>query len=188
MTYTDSGTGLTYDDYLLFPDDGLRHELIGGEHFVSPAPNRPHQAILMNVGGMIWTYLQAHPIGRVYMAPFDIILSTQDIVQPDLVYFSLQRMSELEMDPRVKGAPNLIVEIASPSTRRRDRTTKRLLYGRFGVDEYWIVDPREQRIDVLRRGGSPFRPAAELSLTNRDVLTTPLLPDAQLPLTTIFRE
>ena len=84
---------LTYEDFEQFPDDGKRHELIDGEHYVTPSPNLEHQAISMNLSGMIWSYLQAHPIGRVFAAPFDVVFSNFDVVEPDLLYMSTERAS-----------------------------------------------------------------------------------------------
>lgn len=181
-----SGVKLTYDDYVLFPEDGLRHELIDGEHYVSPAPVRAHQGISANLVGSIWAHLRHHPVGRVYAAPFDVIFSPLDVVQPDVIYLSRQRLSEIEIDPWLKGAPNLVVEIASASTRRRDQTTKRLVYERYGVDEYWIVDPASLRVSVLRRAARGLEPAADLALAQGYPLTTPLLPGLVLPLATLF--
>jgi Uma2 family endonuclease len=182
------GVKLTYQDYLLFPDDGKRHELIDGEHFVMPTPNRKHQAIAMNLGGMIWSYLQSHPVGRVFAAPFDVIFSDFDVVEPDLLYLSRERMAEIETSPWVRGAPNLVVEILSDSTRKRDETIKRRLYDRFGVTEYWVVDPELDTIKIYRRAGEQYARVAELALENGDRLTSPLLPDLDLPLSKIFED
>src|SRR3989442_3116873 len=93
------GVKLTYEDFLLFPDDGKRHELIDGEHFVTPTPNRKHQAIAMNLGAMIWGYLQDHPIGRVFAAPFDVIFSEFDVVEPDVLDISRERMEQIPTSP-----------------------------------------------------------------------------------------
>jgi Uma2 family endonuclease len=182
------GVKLTYEDYLLFPEDGKRHELIDGEHYVTPTPVRKHQAISGNVFGLIWSYLQEHPIGRVYAAPFDVILSKHDVVEPDLLFISRERSQKIETSPWVKGAPNLVVEIGSPSTRKRDETIKRRLYERFGVQEYWIVDPDIDSVKVFRRANDRYERAAELLLENDDVLTTPLLPGLELRLTKIFED
>ena len=182
------GVKLTYDDYVHFPEDGKRHELIDGEHFVTPTPIRKHQAIATNLCGLIWSYLQSHPVGRVFVAPFDVILSDFDVVEPDLVYLSRQRLTEIETSPWVKGAPNLVVEIGSPGTRQRDETIKRRLYERHGVPEYWVIDPELDTIHVYRRIGDHYERSPELSLENGDVLTTPLLPDLDLPLKKIFED
>jgi Uma2 family endonuclease len=184
----DPGVKLTYDDYVLFPEDGQRHELIDGEHVVTPTPNRKHQAVSVNLIGLIWPYLQQHPIGRIFAAPFDVILSEFDVVEPDLLYVSRQRFSEIETSPWVRGAPNLVVEIGSPSTRKRDATIKRRLYERFGVEEYWIIDPELDTVHVYRRLYERYERTAELMLERDDVLATPLLPGLDLPLSKIFED
>lgn len=183
-----SGVKLTYDDYVLFPEDGQRHELIDGEHYVTPTPNLRHQAIATNLTGMIWSFLQREPIGRVYSAPLDVIFSHFDVVEPDVLYISHERFAQLEPSQWVKGAPNLVVEIGSPSTRKRDETIKRRLYERFGVDEYWVIDPELDTVKVYRRQNERYERTAELSLEHGDVLTTALLPDLTLPLSTIFQD
>ena len=188
MKPANPGVKLTYDDYLLFPEDGMRHELIDGEHYVTPTPNMRHQVISGNLFGMIWSYLQQHPIGRVFAAPLDVIFSEFDVVEPDVLYLSRQRVAELAPSPWVKGAPNLVVEIGSPSTRKRDETIKRRLYERFGVDEYWIIDPELDTIKVYRRANERYERTAELTLESGDVLTTPLLPELDLPLAKIFED
>jgi Uma2 family endonuclease len=188
MKPANRGVKLTYDDYVQFPDDGKRHELIDGEHFVTPTPNRKHQAVSSNLHGMIWSYLQQHPIGRVFSAPFDVILSKFDVVEPDLLYISRQRLTEIETSPWVKGAPNLVVEIGSPATRKRDATVKRRLYEQFGVDEYWIVDPELDTIDVYRTVEGRYERTSQLTLERGDVLTTPLLEGLELPLLKIFED
>src|ERR1044071_5543442 len=93
-----SGVKLTYDDFLLFPDDGKRHELIDGEHYVTPSPIRKHQQILGNLHWLIRAYLEQRPIGRVFMAPFDVIFSRYDVVEPDLLYLSNERAAAILRD------------------------------------------------------------------------------------------
>jgi Uma2 family endonuclease len=182
------GVKLTYDDYVQFPEDGKRHELIDGEHVVTPTPNRKHQAVSGNLLGLIWSHLQQHPVGRVYSAPFDVILSNFDVVEPDLLYISRQRFAEIETSPWVKGAPNLVVEIGSPATRKRDATVKRRLYEGFGVEEYWLVDPELDTIDVYRSVDGRYQRTSQLTAEQDDVLTTPLLPGLELPLVKIFED
>jgi Uma2 family endonuclease len=182
------GLKLTYDDFVLFPDDGKRHELIDGEHYVTPSPNVRHQQIQGDLFGLIWSYLQAHPIGRLFTARLDVVFSNHDVVEPDLLYVSNARASEMLTQPNVKGAPDLVIEIGSPSTRQRDETIKRHLYERFGVTEYWFVDPDIDVIRVYRRSGDTFARPIELSREAGDVLTTSLLPALELPLARVFRE
>jgi Uma2 family endonuclease len=183
-----AGVKLTYEDYLSLPEDGKRHELIDGEHYVTATPNRRHQAIVANLLGMIWSYLQQQPIGRVFTAPFDVIFSDFDVVEPDVLYLSRERMAQIETSPWVRGAPDLVIEIGSESTRRRDETIKRRLYERFGVSEYWVVDPEIDVIKLYRRVGDRVERAAELALENGDVLTTPLLPTLEMPLVKVFED
>ena len=183
-----AGVKLTYDDYLLFPDDGKRHELIDGEHCVTPSPNAKHQTIAMNFAGMIWSYLQEHPIGRVFAAPFDVVFSDFDVVEPDLLYVSANRVPNVLTTQHVRGAPDLVIEIGSPATRKRDETSKRALYERSGVQEYWMVDPEIDVLRVYRRSGERFDRPIELSREGGDILRTELLPNLDLPLGRIFAE
>jgi Uma2 family endonuclease len=179
---------LTYDDFLLFPDDGKRHELIDGEHYVTPSPNTRHQRILGNLHLVIGTWLEAHPIGEVFLAPFDVVFSNFDVVEPDLLYLSNARKAEVITPKHVHGAPELVVEIGSSGTRQRDETIKRRLYERSGVTEYWFVDPETDVVRVYGRSPNGFNRALELSRETDDVLTTALLPGLDLPLARIFRE
>ncbi len=182
------GLKLTYEDFALFPDDGKRHEIVDGEHHVTPSPNTKHQTIVGNLHGVMWAYLQRQPLGRVFVAPFDVVFSEFDIVEPDLLYLSSERAAEIITPQHVRGAPELVVEVASPSTRQRDETIKRRLYERSGVSEYWVVDPDLDLVRIYRRSGESFSRAIELSREADDVLTTPLLPELEIPLTRIFRQ
>jgi len=183
------GLKLTYDDLLLFPEnDGKRHELIDGEHYVTASPNLRHQRIVGNLFSFIDSWLQEHPIGRVYLAPVDVVFSNVDVVVPDILYLSNERMATIGTAKNMQGAPELVIEIGSPGTRQRDETIKRRLYERSGVDEYWIVDPETDVVRIYRREARGFARVSELSHEPGDVLTTPLLPGLELPLSRIFRE
>ena len=177
---------LTYDDFLLFPEDGKRHELIDGEHYVTPSPNLRHQAISGRLYLLIGSWLRDNPLGRIYFAPLDVLFSRFDVVEPDLLYVSNERAAELLSGQYVTGAPDLVVEIASPGTRNRDETIKRRLYERFNVTEYWIVDPEIDAIRVYRRSGEHFERPFELSAESNDVLTTPLLPGLRIERAELF--
>ena len=181
------GVKLTYDDFVLFPDDGKRHELIDGEHYVTPSPNRKHQKVLGNLHLLVGSWLEQHPIGQVYFAPFDVIFTMFDVVEPDLLYMSNERAARVLTDANVKGAPELVVEIGSEGTRGRDETIKRRLYERSSVSEYWVVDPEIDVIRVYLRGAKGFERPNDLRAEAGDTLTTPLLPGLSLPLSRIFR-
>ena len=175
----------TYDDFVHFPDDGKRHELIDGEHYVTPSPNTKHQTVSVNLTANLAWYLEAHPIGRVFHAPFDVVFSNFDVVEPDLLYVSRQRLDVLT-EKHVRGAPDLVVEILSPGTKKVDEGAKRDLYERFGVREYWMVNPALDTVTVYRLRDLALVREAELSAAGGDVLTTPLLPGWAAPLARIF--
>jgi Uma2 family endonuclease len=182
------GVKLTYEDFVLFPDDGKRHELIDGEHYVTPSPNTRHQRILGNLHWLLRSYLEEHPIGQVFFAPFDVVFSDIDVVEPDLLYLSNARAAEVLTPLHARGVPELVAEIASKGTRKRDETIKRRLYERVGVSEYWVVDPAIDVIRLYRREDDRFGRPIELSRETDDALTTPLLPGLQLPLRNVFKD
>ena len=180
------GPKLTYDDFLLFPDDGKRHELIDGEHYEAPSPTLRHQRISKRLFAAIDNWLGKHPVGEIFYAPLDVILSDFDVVEPDLLYVSNQRAGDLLGGTHVRGAPDLVIEIGSPGTRQRDETIKQRLYEKSTVIEYWVVDPEIDVVRVYRRDGERFARAVELTREGDDLLTTPLLPGLQIALRDVF--
>ncbi len=146
---------LTYEDYLLFPEDGLRHEILDGEHYVTSAPSLWHQAASVNLTYFFVGFLRRNPLGRLFHAPCEVVLSEHDIVQPDLLFISKERFGILTAK-NVQGAPDLVIEILSDNTSRRDKTLKLGIYERSGVLEYWLVDPQRQTVRVLRKLGCGF--------------------------------
>lgn len=180
------GVKLTYESLLHLPDDGRQHELIDGEHFVAPAPVPSHQTILWKLVAAFDRYLEANPIGRAFMAPLDVVLSDVDVVQPDLLYVARERLSQLVTETHVAGAPDLVVEIESPGSRKRDETTKRHLFDRYGVVEYWVIDPELQLVKVFRRRADHLSKVEELAAEAGDILTTPLLPGLEVALIGLF--
>lgn len=187
MRMANAGVTLTYDDFVRFPDDGKRHELIDGEHYVTPSPSTKHQTVSGNLFWLIRQHLETHPLGRVFYAPFDVVLSRFDVVEPDLLYMSHERAALVLTPKHTQGAPELVTEIASPGTRSRDEIIKRQLYERMGVSEYWIVDPKDDTIRVHRLVGTRFEPPVKLSAQAGDALRTALLPGIEMPLADIFK-
>ncbi len=151
----DVQTKLTYADYLKTPDDE-RYELLSGELIMSPSPREIHQYILGRLYLQLGAFIYGRNLGKVYFAPFDVVLSDTDVVQPDLLFVSYER-DEIITPDNVQGAPDLVVEILSPATAKRDRTFKPDLYAQHGVQEYWIVDPDARTIMVLLRDESRFK-------------------------------
>jgi Uma2 family endonuclease len=185
MAYPLSFTKFTYEDYLLFPDDGKRHELIDGEHYVKPSPITKHQKISGTLFGCFFTHIQRTKIGQLFAAPMDVVLSDLDVVQPDLLFITNKRASIIN-EKNIQGPPDLVVEILSESSRKTDEMIKRKLYERFRVSEYWIVDPELESIKIYRLSDQGYSRIAELSVEAYDTLTSPLFPDWQLPLSQIF--
>ncbi len=176
---------LTYEDYLHLPEDGKRHELIDGEHYVSPAPSTKHQAASMNLSRILGGFVREQRLGRVYAAPTDVVLSDVDVVEPDLLFVAAAR-AEIITEKNLRGAPDLAVEILSETTRRTDEVTKRHPYERFRVTEYWVVDPELETVKVHRLAEAGYRREAELPVEAGDALTTPLFPGLAIPLAEIF--
>ncbi|CAN5864405.1 Uma2 family endonuclease [soil metagenome] len=179
-------TRMTYSDLLALPDDGLRHELIDGEHVVTPAPVSRHQIILANLFRMIGSYTHATKCGVTLFAPSDIVFTDYDVVEPDLMYFSTVRYTQVVTEKNAQGAPDLVVEILSPGTRRRDEGTKRRLYERMQVGEYWTVDPMREIITIHRLTGGRYS-GSELSFGNSEsTMTTPLWPGLAITWASVF--
>ncbi len=180
-------TRLTYEDFLLFPDDGQRHELIDGVHYVTPSPVLRHLQLLGRLYLAVGGFLEDHPeIGQAFLSPLDTVFSPWDVVEPDLVFVAADQLGILT-EPNIQGAPALVVEILSPSTRKRDLGIKRQLFERGGVREYWLVDPKACDLTVYRRlpDGS-FPRTAALSARDEATLTTPVLPGFTLSLAKLF--
>jgi Uma2 family endonuclease len=153
---------LGYREYCCFPDDGRRHEIIDGDHYVNPAPSTYHQTVSRRLQHQLYTQIELTGRGVVYNAPVDVQLTDHDIIQPDLVVVLTSRM-QMITPTKIKGVPDLIVEILSPSTASNDATLKKQLYERVGVAEYWIVDPDNHTVEqlVLADGRYERRPAAD---------------------------
>lgn len=179
------GIKFTYEDYLLFPEDGRRHELIDGERFMTPSPSTRHQRISHNLDCFLGVHVRSAKAGQLFHAPMDVVLSDLDVVQPDLLFVSSERAA-IVAEKNIQGPPDLVIEIISETTRKTDETVKRKLYERYGVREYWIVDPALETMAVYRPGDGGYVRAAELSLEAGHAVETPLLPGLTLRLSDIF--
>ncbi|MDH4065921.1 MAG: Uma2 family endonuclease [Acidobacteriota bacterium] len=175
---------LTYDDFVRFPDDGRRHEIIDGVHYVTPSPVTRHQLLVGRLHFALESYLRVNPgTGQVFLAPFDVVLSNWDVVEPDLLLIAADQPGILTAK-NVQGPPALVIEVLSPGTRARDEQLKRALFERTGVREYWLVDPDTNCVGVLRRGESGF--AASITGAAEGWLETPLLPGFRLSIAELF--
>ena len=181
-TTTQGAVRQTYKDYCATPDDE-RYELLNGNLMMVPAPNRKHQEVLISLAHKLVNFTEEHGLGKVYVAPFDVFLSDTDVVQPDVLFISRARAHTLT-DENVRGAPDLVIEILSPSTADRDLGYKHDLYGRHGVLEYWIVDPMAETVAVHQQRDGRLELAETFG--RRDTLRTALLEGLQLKLDDIF--
>jgi Uma2 family endonuclease len=177
---------LTYADFVRFPDDGRRHELIDGEHYVTASPNLRHQFVLQRLNVALANHLKASRAGHVFFK-VDCVFSFFDVVEPDLVVV-LKDRNEILTKRNIKGAPSIVVEVLSPSTSKRDRIIKRDLYERQGVKEYWILDSVRNTITIHRLATKRFKQPEILRLQNDDTLRTDLLPGFALTLEELFAE
>ncbi len=175
---TSASLRFTYEDYLLLPED-CRYEIIDGDLFKTPTPGPPHQRIVGNLYLRLCRYVEDHQLGEILVAPCDVVLSPTDIVQPDLLFVAAGRGSIIG-EKFISAAPDLVVEVLSPSTEDRDRTLKTKLYARFGVRELWLADPETKRIEVLINSGDGFRREAIFGVGT--VLRSALLPGLEIPI------
>jgi Uma2 family endonuclease len=175
---------LTKYDYWELPEAGPRYQLINGDLFMAPAPNRFHQDISRTIQFEMMKYLEAQPVGIVYDAPFDVVLTDINVFQPDLAFFSERRRRFLT-EKGAEGAPDLAVEILSPKTAHLDLDQKRVVYARSGVDELWAVDPEGEEVRVYHLREDPNLP--NVILRSGDVLKTSLLPVFEISVKKIFQ-
>ncbi len=154
---------------------------------MTPSPNTRHQVLLGRLYFAIEQFLRQHKeLGRVFMAPFDVVFTRWDVVEPDLLFIAGDQ-AEILTDKNVQGSPALVIEILSPNTRAVDEQNKRRLFERAGVREYWLVDPDRDVVTVFRRqADGAFPREAELSHKANGVLTTALMPGLMIPLDELF--
>lgn len=172
----------TYADFLQMPED-VRCELINGELIMAAAPSIAHQRALRNFAARMLPFVETNGLGEVFLAPTDVYFSDTNVLEPDLLFVSSAR-ARIIGEANIQGAPDLVIEIASPSTEDRDRGIKQELYALFGVLEYWRADPLTNTVEALRLENEQFTSVGVFSQT--DTLTTPLLPGLEINLTEIF--
>jgi len=152
---------LTYEDYVLLPNDHNRYEILEGELTVTPAPSTKHQSASANLFKLLSRHIDDHNLGKLFYAPIDLILDPTTILQPDLL-FVFSAHQHIITERAIEGVPDLVVEILSPTTSRTDRVTKAQIYARHGVPAYWIVDPDKESIEIYLLERDVFQPAAIL--------------------------
>jgi Uma2 family endonuclease len=170
------------DDYMSAPE-GKRYQLLGGEMILAPSPTTRHQRTLFRLAQAVNEFVAAHNLGEVFVAPYDIVFSVHDVAQPDLLFVSNER-SAIITEANIQGAPDLVIEVLSPGTAQYDQGYKRTLYSRFGVREYWLVDPDTEMAEVLTASEQGL--VSHATDQRSDTLTSPLLAGLSLSLEQIF--
>lgn len=173
----------TVEDYKLMPETGPRYQLVEGDLLMAPAPNRYHQDISRNLEYLLLRFLEENPIGILYHAPFDVYLDDINVLQPDIAVILTANRGILT-DAGAEGAPDFIVEILSPKTRRIDLDPKKKVYGRCGVKELWMIDPEPQRVEVFELPRSTDQPAHVWGIDS--TLTSPLFPGLAISAARVF--
>lgn len=176
------GIKFTYEDYRTTPE-GKRYQLLDGELIMAAAPNEPHQRVQAELGFHLMEFVKANNLGRVYFAPTDVVLSDVDVVQPDLLFVSNERR-HIITHANIQGAPDLVVEILSPSTSEHDRGYKRALYAQHCVKEYWMAGTDPGTVTVLLLGDNGFEVVATYG--EGDILTSPTLQGFSMRVDDIF--
>lgn len=174
---------MTYDEYCLLPDDGKRYQVIEGELFVSPAPRTTHQEIIVHLTVLLQSHVKARGLGKVFVAPTDVLLAPTTVVQPDILFIRRENMGIIT-ELNIQGPPDLCVEVLSPGTVTVDRERKMAVYARYGVREYWIVDPLSQTVSVYVRKGDDF--TLHVEATDDESVASAIVPGFLITARSVF--
>jgi len=173
----------TYDDYAALPDDENRYEIVNGVLIMAPTPTPEHQDIVGEIFSALRTHIKLAGLGRVFMAPIDVDLGPKNVYQPDLVVIlnaHLDRVTE----KKIIGAPDLVVEVASPSTAAYDRLTKYEKYAQAGIPEYWIVKAKPRTVEVLVLQNNEYRSLGIFK--GHQTLSSKIVPDLSVRVAQFF--
>lgn len=173
---------ITYDDYLRLPEDG-RYEVLEGDLLMTPSPVTYHQVICTNLLLILGNHIRKELLGRIFVAPYDVVLSKYNVVQPDLIFVSRHR-EHIIGEKNIQGAPDMVVEVLSPGTRERDEKIKMKIYAKYGILEYWIVDPDNKKVAVYCWSKEGYHRQGSFSET--ETFTTELLPGLLVQCKDIF--
>lgn len=174
----------TYQDYLDLPEDGKRYEVINGDLIMVPGPNTDHQDVSGNLEFELRMFVKKHQIGKVYDAPYDVVLSENNVLQPDIMFVSNEN-SKIITEKNITGPPDLVIEILSPETGYYDLTEKKEIYAEFDVKEYWIVDPKKQWVEIYANDNKKFK--SEQRLEKSGILKSRVLDGFEISLQKMFQ-
>jgi Uma2 family endonuclease len=174
---------LTYDDYCLLPNDRNRYEILDGELSVTPAPATKHQTALGNLYRFLANYVVANQLGKLFIAPTDLILAPTTVVQPDLIFIGTDRL-HVVTERAIEGAPTLVVEILSPTTHQTDRVTKAQVYARYQIPHYWLIDPDQRTLEAYELARDHYNLVA--SAQDAEVFAPSLFPGLSIQLSDLW--
>jgi len=182
-TMKSAAAKMNYDQLCLLPEDGNQYELFDGELVMTPSPRPRHQEIVGKLFALLFQHVQRHSLGKLYVAPLDTIMDEHTIVQPDILFVSRERVAEVVKE-WIEGAPDLAVEVLSPSTFHKDLRRKMHVYSQFGVKEYWIVDPEEQTLALYHRSEEKLQLVRRFA--SDETFQSPLFPGFEFEVRNIF--
>lgn len=172
----------TVEDYERL-GEGAPYQLIAGELIMSPSPTPFHQSIIFNIGLVLAPFVKQNRLGKLFMSPLDVYLSKEDVFQPDLIFIRADRAKGLQKD-KLRIIPDLVVEVLSPSTAYYDFTRKKEMYCARGVEEYWIIDPEMETLEIMIKHGEIYQ--TESLLKNDAILESKMFPGFQMKIADIF--
>jgi len=172
----------TEEDYNVLPE-GAPYQLIGGMLIMTPAPTPYHQKVLRNLAFALWQYVKEKGLGEVFFAPIDVYFDRWNIVQPDIVFIDKMRTNIIN-NQRINAYPDLTIEIISPSTAYYDLIDKKELYERYGVKEYWLVDPLKKKVEIYENKNNKL--VLKHSLKEEGVVCSIVVKDFTIDLKAIF--
>ncbi len=173
-----------YYDYTLLPED-KRYELIEGDLFMTLSPITLHQLVSMRLEHALSDHVHKKKSGLILVAPIDVVLSDEDVVQPDILFISRERKG-IVGEKNIQGAPDLVVEILSPTTADRDLVIKKKLYAKFAVKEYWICNPSAKTVEVMTWTDKGFKTVQVYP--ENGIVRSEILPDFSVPVSPLFEE
>jgi len=176
-------TKFSYEDLQHFPPDRNRYEIVDGDLFVTAAPIPLHQRIVGNLFAELREQVRRYRLGEVFVAPLDVVLTAETVLEPDIIFVSRSRLHIIG-EKNLSGPPDLVVEVLSESTARLDREIKPKQYARYGVPEFWRVDPEEKTFEIFRRKEGEYELIERLIFGQN--LTSPLFPNFKLPLSSLW--
>ena len=175
-------TRQTYKDYEALPE-GAPYQLIDGELIMTPDPTPLHQNIIGNIYQALRFFVESRKLGRAFLSPIDVRLTDIDVFQPDLIFVRKENVAKIGRD-KLNVIPDLVVEVLSPSNAYYDLTHKKTIYAERGVEEYWIVDPKNETVEIFCREGNRFQ--SEAFFKNQDILESPMFPGFSMKLDEVF--